>query len=81
MKTNIQLTKKRKVTGLFLTTSMLFCLTAGWFFGSATNEAFSQSAKHNTSDNSEGILLPALAAHGEVLPTIILREFSVVSAK
>ena len=85
MKTLTQNTEQIKVPGktniLLLTTTMLICLTAGWLLGSTTTKVFSQSTKQSIASNDGAILLPALASHGEILPTIILREFSVVSYK
>lgn len=61
-----------------LTGIMAICLTAGWVLGSVTTKAFSQSAKKLPTDEKD-VNLPYLAMNGEMLPTIILKEFSVVA--
>ena len=68
----------QKTSKLFLTGSMLACITAGWVLGSFTTEAFSQTKNKNRADQA---LLFSLPRNGETLPTMMLNEFVVVSTK
>ncbi len=62
---------------LLLTGYMIISLTAGWLLGSITTNVFSQSGNNN----EKNITLPLLNLNGEILPTIFLAEYSVVSEK
>jgi hypothetical protein len=70
----------RRTNKLLLTGSMLTCLTAGWFLGSLSTRAFSQSDRvRGTSDNN--IILNSISVNGEALPTVMLKEFLVIADK
>lgn len=79
MKQQNSKTEKKDFNKFLLTGCFLICISAGWLIGSETTEAFSQSTGKNFSGNE--VVVPSIASHGEILPTIILREFSVVASK
>lgn len=77
MKTQIQNPEKQQATGrLWITGGMVACLMAGWFIGSITTDAFSQSAPKTGSESTTLLTIPF---NGENLPTIMLDEFSVTA--
>lgn len=65
-----------KTNKFFLTVCILICITAGWLLGSFTTNAFSQSKERK---QNESINLPSISMNGEILPTVILSEFSVTA--
>ena len=81
MKQQNSKTEKKDFNKFLLTGCFLICISAGWLIGSETTEAFSQSTGKNFRGNKEEVVVPLIASHGEILPTIILREFSVVASK
>ncbi len=62
-----------KTNKLLLTAGMLACVTAGWCLGSLTTKASLQ--------NKNTIMLQSVPVKGESLPTIMLKEFSVIGNK
>jgi hypothetical protein len=67
----------RRTNKLLITACMLLCLATGWYFGSITTHAFSQS--DTITNGANGIILNSIPIKGEALPTIMLREFSVIA--
>ena len=81
MKTQIQKTGKENLNKFLITGSLFILMGAGWLIGNETIEAYSKSSGEELSANEDHIFVPAVAAHGEILTTIILKEFLVVAYK
>ena len=65
-----------KGSRLLLTGCILTSVAGGWLLGSFTTEAFSQ--EKNT-ENTIASTLFSIPVGGEKLPTVMLKEFSVVA--
>lgn len=74
MKPNSQNPKNRSISRLFLTASVLSSLTAGWLLGSFT------TAQSKSNDNTTDSTVFSIPVGGETLPTVMLKEFSVVAS-
>lgn len=75
--TNRYTLEYRKINKVLLTGSILTGVLTGWMLGSFTTQAFSQPETQKS--NTENTVLFSIPVKGEILPTVMLNEFSVMA--
>ena len=72
----------RRVNKFILAAGILICVTAGWCLGNITTQVYSQSNKQKDFAEIENrIILHSIPINGKSLPTIMLKEVSVLANK